>query len=355
MLESSDYDQQVYVYALADPAVFVRESAAIARFVYGALKTAPSAKIRIVISPDSGWFEFTATDELWIRQAPPYLPTRAEAQKAAETILTDIEKACSDANPAWPKGLKGLALLPPVVNLKLATLALVARQDGRGLDHWLYRAEPRLVLDGGGRNTVGVFGAQVEVRIGHMGRPISVRSRWTPLSGEKILTPLSRYQTPEDADGELQPPFINYLLDGDGVPQFYLAPYYFASDGHDIGVSSASPFSLTVDVARVGQTRTDLTLIALASGGSGAYLYNWATYSLLAIEDGIREIGTGDKIRIENADASRITIENVPCVMLLNVKDKSTTTGAFKHCQYQVFPSPQLVDSDRPGGVAAIG
>ena len=168
---------------------------------------------------------------------------------------------------------------------------------------------------------------------------------------------MSPYQTPEDAEGELQPPFINYLLDGDGVPQFYLAPYYFASDGHDIGMSSASPFSLTVDVARVAQTSRDLTLVALASGGSGAYLYNWATYSLLAIEEGIREIGPGDKIRVDSggggADASLITIGNTPCVMLLNVKDSKT--GAFKHCQQQVFPSPQLVDSDQPSATVATG
>lgn len=271
-------------------------------------------------------------------------------------FLTEVEQKCSDANPAWPEGLRGMALLPPVANLKRASLQLVARPDGRGADHWLYRAEPRLVLDGAGRTTAGVFGAEVEVRIGHMGRLISLRSRWTPISGEKILTTLSPYREMEDMQGQGEAvPFINYVLDGEGAPQFYLAPYYFASDGHDIAVSSASPFSLTVDVARIAQTRRDLTLVALVSGGSGAYLYNWATYSLLAIEKGIREIGPGETIRIESddgeADASRITIDNTPCVVLLNVKDSKT--GAFKHCQQQVFPSPYLVDAEQSSASVA--
>lgn len=354
MLPSSDHDRRVYVYALADAAPFVREVDAITRFVCAVLKTQPSPLIRISIAPGSGWFEFTATDELWIRSSPPFLPEQGEAQKMAETALGALEKACSDANPAWPKALYGLALLPHMALVKRISTELVARPDGSGPDHWLYRAEPQLVLDGGGRTRAGVFGAAIEVRIGHMGRVISVRSRWTPLSREKILTPLSPYTPVDDhdhahdagdGDGEEKgPPLLSYVLDGDGAPQFYLAPYYFVASGHHIGMSSASVYSLTVEFLRVAQSATGVTMLGIASGGSGAYLYNWARYSILELDEGLREIGRGETVRLEDAaggaEASRIVVPNVPCVLMLIVKDSKT--GAFKHAQAQVFPSPWI-------------
>ncbi len=355
MPPSSPYDSQVYVYALAQPATFAQESNAITRLVLQALKVAPSVNNRLTLSADSGWFDFTAIDELWERGARPSLPEKAAAQRAAEAALTAVERACSDTNPVWPKTLAGLALLPPVGNLRRARLKLAARRDGSGPDHWLYRAEPQLVLDGGGKTRVGVFGAGIEVRIGHMGRVIGLRSRFSPLSGEKILTELSQFSAPDDSGGH-SPPFINYILEGDGIPQFYLAPYYFQSDGHDIDVSSASPYSLTVDLARIDQTRTGLSLAAVARGGSGNYLYNWASYSLLAMAAGIRELGSGEPIRVEDdagaATGSLISLDNTPSVALLNVKD--TKTGAFKHVQQPIFPSPWLVGRPDAVGQPAV-
>jgi hypothetical protein len=367
----SDYDSRVYIYALADPADFVREIDPITRFFCAALQTQPGPTNRIALQPDSGWFAFTATDQLWDRTAPPYLLDAPAAKAAAEAMLRAVEKACSDANPAWPTTLKGRALLPPTATMKAVSLDLVARPDGRGFDHWLYRAEPQLVLDGARRRTAGVFGAEIEVRIGHMGRIIALRSRWTPLSGEKILAPLSPFVAAEDQHGAGEEhahregdqhdhvagddvPLINYVLDGDGVPQFYLAPYYFANHaGHHFGISSASPYSLTVEFAQIEQTRRNLKLVARASGGSGDYLYNWATYSLLAMETGVREIGSGERVRIDTgegkADVSVIVLDNTPCVVLVNVKD--SRTGAFKHRQHQVFPSPWLAEADEAQSV----
>ena len=57
-------------------------------------------------------------------------------------------RACSDANPAWPSSLRGLALLPPVALLRRIGVHAVPRPDGSAWDHWTYRAQPRLVLDG---------------------------------------------------------------------------------------------------------------------------------------------------------------------------------------------------------------
>ena len=351
---SSSYDDQVYLYALVNPDWFVAESAAVTKAIYEALQIAPSSQRSVSISPDSGWVEYTALDELWKRRTQPALPGQANALKAVQNVLTQLEQKCSDANKAWPKSLKGMALFPPVANLRTISLQVVPRPDGSALDHWLYRAEPQLILDGGGKTRVGVFGAQVEVRIGHLGQVISVRSRWQPLANEKKFTDLSPYTPPEDDDGgQKSDPAIKYLLEGDGVPQYYLAPYYFVYDGHDANVSSASPFSLTVDVAQPTQNSTHTTLAALAQGGSGDYLYNWGFYTLDRVEDGVRELGKGTTLQVQGADGvsstgSSIDIDNGAYMVMVNVKD--VKTGAFKHQQRPVFSNPLQGQQDDQQG-----
>jgi hypothetical protein len=351
MLPSSSYDGQVYLYALANPDWFVEEGDAIIKLVFEALQTAPSNRHRVFISPDSAWVEYTALDELWTRRAPPSLPEQANALKAAEALLTQLEKKCSDANSAWPKGLRGMSLFPQVANLRRVSLEAVPRPDGSALDHWLYRAKPQLILDGGGKSRANVFGAQVEVRIGHMGQPISVRSRWQPLANERKLTTLSPYRAPEDDDADQQSvaPVINYLLEGEGIPQYYLAPYYFVYDGDNAEVSSASPFSLTVDLAQPIQDKTHTTLAALAQGGSGDYIYNWAYYSIAQVEEGMHELGRGTMLQVKGPDGvsstvSSIDIDNGAYIVMLNVKDRKT--GAFKHHQQEVYSNPLPAQED---------
>jgi len=56
MLPSSSYDDQVYLYALANPDWFVAESTAITKLVYEALQIAPSSRRRVYLSPDSGFW-----------------------------------------------------------------------------------------------------------------------------------------------------------------------------------------------------------------------------------------------------------------------------------------------------------
>jgi hypothetical protein len=224
----------------------------------------------------------------------------------------------------------------------------VPRPDGSAFDHWLYRAEPQLTLDGGSTQRVGVFGAQLEVRIGHGGQPVNVQSRWSPLSGEQKLTDLASFQAPPNADSSSgSQPAVMFLLEGDGVPQYYLAPYYFQFEGLDATMTSASPFSLTVDVSRTSQDDAAMTLTALAAGGSGDYVYNWAVYPITDPTSGIRELGSGSSLSLRTTDgqatASSIQINNGAYVVLLNVKDQSS--GAFKHHQQQFFSISTADDS----------
>lgn len=349
MISSSSYDDKVRIYALANPALIVQEGETVQRAVFEAMQIVASDKHRFTVSESSGWVDYVAVGELWERKTPPALPEATAALKAAEGLLVKIEQKCSDANDKWPERLRGIALLPPVGLLRRAGLHAVPRPDGSAWDHWLYRAEPQLLLDGGAKTKAGVYGSQVEVRIGHLGQIITVRSRWRPLSGERIFADLTPFRPNEDTETqsiggvkeELQPPFINFLLEGDGIPQHYLAPYYFQTDGHDITTSSASPWSLTVDIGRTKQGESHMTLMALAQGGSGDYRYSWAVYSLTDIDKGFRELGSGETQVVDSADgkamASSLDFNNGYYVVMLNVKDRST--GAFKHHHQQVFSS----------------
>jgi len=351
----TDFDTKVRLYALADPRLFDAHAATISRLVLQTLKVQPSPQRRVYVSPTSGWFDYTAFDELWERQAPPALPRAPDAMKAAEEALTNLEKACSGANTAWPPSLRGLALLPPVRLLRRMGLHAVPRPDGSAWDHWTYRAQPRLELDGGSKTRADVFGTQVEVHIGHMGQVIGVRARWSPLSGEQRFTDLSPLRAlsgtggPDAGSGDAaaSAPEIRYCLDGDGIPQYYLAPYYFVSNDDDLDVVSASSYSLTVGVDLTRQDRSGMTLTALARGGSGNYAYNWGIYMMADVEQGIRTIGPGSTLIIKNADArataSAIKVPHGAYVVLLNVKDR--VTGAFKHHQQQVYPWP-FTDDD---------
>jgi hypothetical protein len=342
----SSYDEMARIYALANPAVLSQQANAIQTALFQALQIQPSQKHRFTLSESSGWFEYLAVEELWERKAPPALPEQPAALKAAENALAAIEQKCSDASEAWPGALRGIALLPPVSMIRRAGFHAVPRPDGSAWDHWLYRGEPQLLLDGGAKNRAGVFGAQVEVRIGHQGQIVHVRSRWRPLSGERILahvTPLpAQFQSDVGGSSEQQASILNFLLDGDDVPQYYLAPYYFVSNGDDVTTISASPWSLTADIGRTDQTDEKITLTALAQGGTGDYLYNWAVYSPTDVVSGIRELGSGQpdivKTDAGSARTSAIELNNGLYVVLLNIKDRAS--GAFKHHRQTVFSSP---------------
>ena len=242
--------------------------------------------------------------------------------------------------------MRGLALLPPIGLLRRIGVHAVPRPDGSAWDHWTYRAQPQLMLDGGSKTRADVAGTQVEVHVGHMGQVIGIRARWSPLSGEQQFTDLSPLPTAAGAPGSFSGaagtsgPEVKYMHDGDGIPQFYLAPYWFVASGDgDVDVVSASPYSLTVGVDLTRQGPSGMRLTALASGGSGRYVYNWGAYTLAGIEAGIRTIGPGTQVTVDKgktrATASTISLPIGAYIVLLNVKDSAT--GAFKHHQQQVF------------------
>ena len=337
MIDSTNYDDKFRIYALANPAAIAQEGDFIRDAVLRTLQVTLSGQQQFSISESSGWINYFSSDEVWERKYPPSLPKAEIAIKTAEAFLVDLEQVCSPANSKWPKKLQGISLLPPVGLLRKASFAGVARLDGEGWDHWLYRAEPQLYVDGGIQKKVSVFGSQIELRIGHLGQIVSFRSRWRPLSGERVLAEASMASA--DQQDAAKTPEPKYLLEGDGIPQFYLAPYYFSENGGDFEVSSACSWALTADIGKIEQTSTEMTLLALAQGGSGKYSYNWAVQSLLNWKDNFIEFGSGNSLPMDtregSAIGSRIQLKNGHYLVFLNIRDEKT--GAFKHHQQQVF------------------
>jgi len=350
MIPSNSYDDKVYVYALANPSLIYQQIHAIEISFFEAMQVVASDRHTLLLSESSAWLDYTAVGEIWDRKSPPALPERDNALKIAENVLGKIEQKCSDANNKWPEQLRGISLLPPARLLRRQSLHAIPRPDSSTWDHWLYRAEPQLLYDGGSKKRAGVYGSQIEVRIGHLGKIISIRSRWRPLSGERILTEMKSFVEDEELhpqrseDKDLQPPIVNFLLEGDGIPQHYLAPYYFQTDGHRITMTSASSWSLTVDIGRTQQNDTTMILTALAQGGSGDYRYNWAFYSLSDFDSKFIEMGSGQTDIANTLEgksiSSSIEFPNGHYVVMINVRD--SVTGAFKHHQQQVFSSAFL-------------
>lgn len=341
--------EQVLIYALANPQDLVNEIDSIRRCVFRALGIDPKSSNKLDISPSSGWLDYSVEGELWERDEPAELPSEAEAIRLAEEALAAIEIQCSIASRAWPDSLrkKGISLMPPIGLTRRAGTHAIARPSSAIIDHWLYRAEPHLLLDAGGTKKASVFGSQIEVRIGHMGKIIGIMSRWSPHSAEVFKAELhpppaiSNGEDPHSNDTDPMPEIV-FVLDGSGIPQYYLAPYYCQVEGHDISMLSASQWSLTVEIGRIGQDEATMTLVALAYGGSGRYEYNWALYTLPEAHNGFVELGSGQSQLVSTisgkAISSKIVVDAGYYVALVNVRDQAT--GAFKHHQQTIFSSP---------------
>jgi hypothetical protein len=315
--------------------------------VQGALAVTQLDPESVDLSEPSAWLEYRASGEL--TPAQPVLPSRDDALRLARDTLASLERACSAASEAWRKTVGNASLLPPVRQLSEAALATVPRSDGSAYDHWLYRLSPTLTLDGAGRRRAVVLGAQVEVRIGHRGRVIGVSSRWHPISGAVKYAPIVPFTPPpadgSDDDAAQVPPPIQYVLDGDDAQQYYLAPYYARVEEHVLALYSASPWSLTVDIGRVRQSQSTMTLVGLAEGGSGDYAYHWGALPQLGLGEFV-DLGRGSA-RSDNGAASEVELPNGVYIVVLNVLDRAT--GAFKqHRQIVTASTIESPDDEEP-------
>lgn len=327
---------RVRIHSLASPSAIKEEESAVERVFFEILGVADPIRYRVLVSESSGWIEYVDTEQVWRKGLPPRLSDTSGAKKAAEDFLRSLTKALSaPANAKLPESLGQMVLMPP--NLKPTELSQVLRPDGSAADHWLYRARPQLSATRPNRRPIDVFGSQVEVRVGAGGKVISYHARWRPVVHEHVYVDLAPFPRADDPP----PNALVYLLEGDGIPQYYLAPYYLVNTGHELSFASASSYSLDVVIIAEDGKEEETRLTAYVGGGSGNYTFNWAVYSLQTVlGEGYRELGEGTREPLQINDNSKVMTSRMDIgpgayVVMVNVIDRET--GAFRHYRQEVF------------------
>ena len=342
-----------HIYALANPGLVKAAEPVITQIIFETLKITNRAGQQVTVSDASGAIEYVNLDQLWRTGPPPNLPSQDEARKVAEVFLLALRTAFSGrGRRPLPERLADMLLLPP---LKPVDTVLVPSRERPVGDHWLYRAQPQLPLLRDERRMADVFGALVEVCIGEGGRVIAFRSQWRPVTMERVyadLTPMPDTEDHAHSRSQNNAPQMVYVLDGDNLPQFYLAPYYRVLETEHFTLVSASKYSLTVALA-IRETQEGTRITAIPEGGSGQYAYQWAVASIGDPWEGsIVELGSGRAVNLRTDNgrdirAGEITIQPGAYLVLVNVKDRDRRSGAFKHHQQFVYSFPQLEEGPR--------
>jgi hypothetical protein len=225
---------------------------------------------------------------------------------------------------------------------------------GGGYDHWLCRFEPMLGV-GTGQPLVPVIGAALDVRVGEAGAIIGFTLRWRALNGRMRRvaqqSPALRLighaeghsHADEDASGDGAPPPLVFVLEGEGIPQLRLSPFYRHEGGHAISFASACRLSLTVDLWGY-PAQGGMRLRAFASGGSGHYAYEWGVASIADPFSLETYSGASNADGAGGAVTSEITVALGAYLVVVQVRD--LTTGAFQHFQQHVFCSPLTEDGE---------
>jgi hypothetical protein len=334
------------IYALANPLLLKRQEERIKKIFQDLLRVSDPARYQVTVGETSGWIEYTDVEGLWSKGPRPQLPNAQQAKRRAEDFLGSLmQRLASMANAQDSQSFRNVILLPALPKQPLE-LGLVPRPNEPVFDHWLYRTQPQLRLGPASRELIPVFGSSVDLRLGGQGQVIYYRARWRPLLREYRDVVLNPYSGSaghhEHPSGKESLPQLVYVLDGDGIPQYYLSPYYLVNEGHAFAMESACAFSLTVSIARTALSN-GMALTVTVRGGSGNYAFRWAAYSLdQVLESGFRELGTGSQslVRSEEREDKQSTVFLSPgaYVVMVNVKDRKT--GAFRHHQQQVHSVP---------------
>jgi hypothetical protein len=328
------------VWALADPNAVVEHAAAIERAFRNALGARDRDRHRVTVS--AGLIEHVDTKGLW-NTGNAALPSEAQARQQATKVIATVSKALSpQGDPTLAKALGPVLLSPP--QLQPIDLFRIASPQTGAFDHWLMRSRPRLTLKIEDGSSAEVFGAEVDVRIGPGGAVLSYLSRWRPLLGEHVDVPLAAPPEEEgEGGGQGQPKQgIVYVLEGESIPQHYLAPYYITDHGHDLDLSSACELSLVVHVVPYS-TDDPSQYVAVVDGGSGDYVFDWGLLGLSDLGEGtLTRLGEGETVRDRSTTPeSTLSVVKMPPgahLALVNVIDRDT--GAFRHHSEQIYVAP---------------
>lgn len=388
--------ERVRIYMFADPSPLKQAEAMVRRMLLQVLRVPDQQRYQTMVS-EAGYLFYADTQQLWSKGSAPNLDSDpSKAQKAAEDFLRSLKQAFTKTGtPRLPDALANMLIVPDVVPVQLSC---VPRPDGKGYDHWLYRAQPQLDCSPRDPVKVAVIGTNIEVRIGANGQVVSFTSRWRPLSGESFaddgvaFTPTAAAaaatgfspaspttaRSPTSTTSATAPTsptgagtassngqsstvdehMLIYLCEGDNTPQAYLSPFYLVNEHDNFTLASASKYSLLVAFEVKAGEQSESIITAHVDGGSGNYDFNWATLKLEDAwnEQGIQVRGSGSSGEEKTDDGSTsatstITLDPGVYNVMVNVRDRAT--GAFRHYQHYVYGFPVLQQDNARGPLVA--
>lgn len=274
------------------------------------------ADVTFVLSKDAGRIWFSDNRIIWKTKDPYDLPpTSNDADIAARAFIGRVNSAVQRDKQLLAAGISRLfpddcrpalnGAAQPQAGVGSTQNVLVRNPDNGSADHWLVRYEAYLPT-GTSADSVPVFGATVDIRVGPRGTVGACWVSWRPCLAQGV-TPLIPFVPPDPNDsaadsastaGESSAdggPVLVYFLADEGTTQPYLAPYYFLPQDDDGFYAPASIYSMTAELAD-DSTEQTARVAAAVNGGSGQYLYRWAAWDYANLEAGMVDLGTDDRI-----------------------------------------------------------
>jgi hypothetical protein len=326
---------QLKVHALAHPALLAEHSDYLERRLRAELRLTDRSRFPIVFSATSGWLSVRDERVIEAGGGPAAVPA-AVARTSAEGAGRGVVRALSGAREPLPEPLQGVRLVPSLLPTEFLRLAPPPGVGGSA--RWLYRASAELGAFRDRGDRVPVLGGVLEVVLGAGAALAWLQLRWRATTAE------IRYADPcpEPAvEGGRDPPRLVYRLPGDGVPEYYLAPYYLV-DAAEGEVASACAWALTARIALVETARGPLA-VALIEGGSGSYEARWATGPIGDADGGPTPLERASDFPDPGRRGLAHPACRVPreaCEIYVNVQDR--VTGAFIHHRQFLFPPPDF-------------
>lgn len=311
----------IRIYQVLEPGALVAARDPLAAIFAG---RAEDSDVHVSVSADGGRWWYADDRVLWRTVDPARLPqSPLAAEAAARRFIGRIGQAMQ--NDQELQGLRdaGITRLFPD-DLRPALISLAMNPDRGIADHWLVRFEAYLPTSTSS-GSIPVFGAVTDIRVGQDSAVGGFWLAWRPCisPGVKPLIQLPGPSAGGSGNGA-PPPTLLYRLAGEGVPQTYVAPYYFVAKGDDGDFFPASQYSIVAKIIDDPQPEM-FRVMAAVTGGSGKFVYRWAGWDLTDPVAGIADWGSDSGVMLE-AGAYNV---------ILSVTD--LMTGAIGIVQRSVF------------------
>jgi hypothetical protein len=224
------------------------------------------------------------------------------------------------------------SLIPPEDWLTNAGIFPIPHPRKKQFDHWLCRFGISIrCSDDVDEPKAEVLGAGIDLRIGDDGDVIAADWRWRPASDQR-----SRPRSPRP-DGAAR---VVYRFNDQAARQTLLAPYYEVVEGEDARLVPASDRSLACNIIR-SEGAGPVTLLAVASGGSGNYAYTWGRITVASFPPAIELLSGASDARVDVEGGRSIVVSQIEFGadagdVLLHVADNAT--GAVIQLRRAIYP-----------------